>query len=101
MNKKASIGNSEGFNYVVKINFLEDNSFYKLAFGRQLSDLRRITYFKEDKETKTTHILAKGVSTLKSVKSWIKAEKPSEFYARWRKDSSSYKDDSVEIFYRN
>jgi len=34
-----------------------------------------------------------------SVKKWVKEMNLSEFYAMWKKDSSSYKDDSVEIFY--
>ena len=31
---------------------------------------------------------------------WVKENKPSEFFASWEKDSSSYKDDSVEIFFK-
>ena len=34
-----------------------------------------------------------------AVKEWVKENKPSEFYALWEKESSFYKDDSVEIFF--
>jgi hypothetical protein len=35
------------------------------------------------------------------VKDWIKTNKPKEFYAVWKMDTSHFKDDVVEIFYKN
>lgn len=50
-------------------------------------------------EFKKATIGAKGKGTLPAVKAWIKEKKPSQYYAKWEKDSSSYKDDVVEIKY--
>jgi len=97
---KPSYGSFEDKNYVVKINKLSSNDFYSQPFGRSMADRKLVKSFIEDSETKTTHIDAKGKSTLSSVKLWIKENKPSEFYATWKKDSSNYKDDSVKLFYK-
>lgn len=98
--KSPSFGSSDGNNYAVKIDKLSSNDFYSQSFGRSMADRKLVRSFTEDPETKTTHVNAKGKATLSSVKSWIKDIKPSEFYATWRKDSSSYKDDSVKLFYK-
>jgi hypothetical protein len=95
--RKPAFGNSEGFNYAVNIEGIE-NEFFKYAFGRQLDDLKKVKEWM--KSAKKYNVDAKGKPTLSSVKSWIKMTKPSEFYAKWKKDSSNYKDDSVEIFYK-
>ena len=95
--RKPSFGSHDGNNYAVQINGLDSNEFYKQPFGRQLGDLRKVQEWK--KTAKSTHIGAKGKGTMPSVKKWVKEMNLSEFYAMWKKDSSSYKDDSVEIFY--
>ena len=40
--RKPSFGNNDGKNYVVQINNLDSNDFYKQPFGRQLSDLKKV-----------------------------------------------------------
>jgi len=96
--RKTSFGSVGGFNYAVSIDSLDSNEFYKKIFGQQLSDLRRVQDF--CKEAKSDHVGSKGKATMASVKRWVKEVKPSEFYARWQKDSANYKDDCVEIFYK-
>ena len=97
--RKPAFGTSDGFSYAVNIPTLDSNEFLKMPFGRQLDDSRKVGEWK--KTSKSTHVGAKGKGTLPSVKKWVKENKPSEFYAKWKMDSSSYKDDSVEIFYKN
>jgi hypothetical protein len=70
-----------------------------MPFGRQLGDLRKVQEWK--KSAKSTHVGSKGKATLPAVRKWVKEVKPSEFYAKWKMDSPNYKDDSVEIFYKN
>jgi hypothetical protein len=91
------IGNdSSSHNILVKIKGV-DKDFYKAPFGRQIDDLRKVKAFTGT--AKTAYVDAKHKGTLAAVKQWIKATNPSEYYAKWRKDSSNYKDDSVQIFY--
>lgn len=93
------IGNdSSTHNIIVKIKGV-DKEFYKAPFGRQLDDLKKVKAFIET--AKSYYVGAKGKGTLAAVKQWIKATNPSEYYAKWRKDSSNYKDDSVQVYYRN
>jgi len=96
--KKPSFGKAGKNNYAVKIESLDRNDFYNQSFGRQLDDLRKIKEWK--KEAKIGDADAKGKATLSAVKKWIKENKPKEFYASWQADSSNYKDDSVEIYYK-
>ena len=98
--RKAGFGNSEGFSHAVSIDALDSNEFFKASFGRQLNDLKRVREWKASQGVKTDHVGAKGKSTMAAVKKWVKEVKPTEFYARWKQDSSNYKDDSVEIFYK-
>jgi hypothetical protein len=51
------------------------------------------------KEAKVTRADAKGKATVQSVKNWVKLYEPTQFYARWKKDTEFYKDDSVEVYY--
>jgi len=93
------IGNdSSTHNILVKIKGV-DKEFYKAPFGRQIEDLKKVKAFIET--AKTAYVDAKHKGTLAAVKQWIKAKNPSEYYAKWRKDSSSYKDDSVQVYYRD
>jgi len=96
--KKPAFGTSDGFSYAVNIPTLDSNEFLKMPFGRQLDDSRKVGEWK--KTAKKAYVGAKGKGTLPSVKKWVKENKPSEFYAKWKMDSSSWKDDSVEIFYK-
>ena len=84
-------------NYAVQINNI-DNDYPSMPFGRQIEYRTKIKDFKDT--AKKTRVDAKGKGTMPSVKAWVKDNKPSEFWASWPKDSSSYKDDSVEIFYK-
>ena len=97
---KASYGDSEGYSYAVQINTLSNNEYFKLPFGRAMSDMNLVNVWLKSEGIKTFNIDSKGKPTMKSVKEWVKQNKPTEFYARWKKDSSSYKDDSVEINYK-
>lgn len=95
---KPSFGSDREFNYAVNVKGLESNGFYTKSFGHQISDLRKIQEFQN--AAKKGYVDAKGKATLTSVKNWVKENHPQEFYARWKKDSSHYKDDSVEIHYK-
>lgn len=97
--KKQFIGNADGFSWAVKLDGINPE-FPKEPFGRQIDGLRRSRVFVKEPDTKSYHVGAKGKSTLAAVRAWVKETKPSEFYARWKSDSSIYKDDSVEIFYK-
>ena len=84
-------------NYAVQINGIE-NDFPSKPFGQQIDASKKLKEFKAT--AKSTRVGAKGKATMTAVKEWIKENKPSEFFASWEKDSSSYKDDSVEIFFK-
>lgn len=93
------IGNdSSSHNIIVKIKGV-DKEFYKAPFGRQIDDLKKVKAFIET--AKTYYVDAKRKGTLAAVKQWLKEKKPSEYYAKWKKDSSNYKDDSVQVYYRD
>ena len=90
-------GSDSEFSYAVKINGI-DNKFPTMSFGRALPYIRQAKEF--EKSAKSDEVNAKGKSTLAAVKSWVKDNKPSEFFAKWRKDSKFYKDDGVTIYYK-
>ena len=93
------IGNdSFTHNIIVKIKGV-DKEYYRAPFGRQMDDLKKVKAFMET--AKTAYVNAKHKGTLTAVKRWIKETSPSEYYAKWRKDSSNYKDDSVKVYYRS
>jgi len=98
--RKPAFGEAEGKSYAVQINSLDTNEFFKQSFGRSMGDWRKAQQFVADPSTKKDYVDAKGKPTMASVKKWVKDMNPSEFYAKWQKDSSSWKDDSVEIFYK-
>ena len=93
----ASFGKSEGFSYAVKVDGLSSNDFYKRGFGAVVSEASTLKRFKE--KAKKGHVRAKGKDTLRAVRAWVKENRPSQFYARWKSDSPMWKDDSVEIYY--
>ena len=84
------------FSFVLKIEGVPSNLF-TLPFGQQIDGLKKIKEFQKiaDKD----YVDAKGKATMAAVKGWIKDNKPKQYYAKWGADSSSYKDDSVEIYY--
>ena len=43
---------------------------------------------------------AKGKATIPAVKRELKLLKANEYFVKWQKDTASYKDDSIEIFYK-
>jgi len=94
---KSFVGDSDGFSWAVQLEGV-DNEFPKMPFGRRMDDEKKAIEF--SKSAKKGYVGAKGKSTLASVKKWIKEKSPSQFYAKWKSDSSMYKDDSVEIFYK-
>ena len=96
--RKASFGKTKDMSYAVQIDSLDSNDFYTQAFGRQISDLKKADEF--IKTAKKGYVDGKGKATLPAVRKWVKENQPSEFYAKWKSDSSWYKDDSIEIFYK-
>jgi hypothetical protein len=93
---KTVFGSNDGFSYAVNLNGA-DNEFFKQPFGRQLDTLKKIKEFTA--KAKKGSVGAKGKPTLAAVKDWVKMNQPTQFYAKWKMDSTSYKDDSVEIYY--
>lgn len=96
---KPFFGTADGMSYAVKLNGASpNNSFPQMGFGRIVDNRKLIGDFKAS--AKKGYVGAKGKPTLASVKKWVKENSPDEFYASWKADSSSYKDDSVEIYYK-
>ena len=93
---KPVFGSNDGNNYAVNVDGV-DNGFFKQSFGRQIDDIRRINAWKDT--AKKGHVDAKGKPTKTAVRRWVNEVKPREFYAQWKSDSASWKDDSVEIYY--
>lgn len=98
--KKGSFGSTENRNYVVKVDVLDSNDYWKKSFGQSLSDAKKVRDWLQSEGMKVFSIDAKGKPTMSSVKTWIKDNNPKEYYAVWRKDSDYYKDDSVDIYYK-
>lgn len=96
--KKPAFGHNDGSSFAVNVKSVSSNDFLSRSFGQQLSDAKIVGDWK--KTAKKAYVGAKGKSTLTAVKNWVKEKNPSEFYARWKSDSQSFKDDSVEIFYK-
>ena len=96
--RKPAFGTSDGSSYAVQINNLDSNDFPSQPFGRQMDDMKKVREWQ--KTAKKGYAGAKGKATLPAVKKWVKENQPSEFYAKWKADSGSWKDDSVEIFYK-
>ena len=95
---KPFFGKSEGNSFAVNIISI-DNEFPTKSFGQRLGDMKKVGVWK--KTAKTAHVGSKGKATLPSVRRWVKENKPVEFYAVWKSDSNSYKDDSIEIYYKD
>jgi hypothetical protein len=91
-----SVATQAGKNYAVKVDGVNPR-YYQQIFGRQLDDLKRINAFKL--KAKSYHVGSKGKATLSAVRTWLKEQKPSQYFAVWTSDSSNYKDDCVEVWY--
>jgi len=95
---KTTIKQCGGTNYAYKVEGV-NTDFHTMPFGRQLDDMRKIREFMEG--ATSYHVGCKGKASLSAVRQWIKERKPTQFYAKWRADSANWKDDSVEIFYKD
>ena len=97
--RTPGFGEADGFYFAVQIDSLERNDFFTQPFGRSIGDMKKAQTWAET--AKTGYVDAKGKNTMPAVKKWIKDNKPTEFYARWKKDKlGEYSDDSVEISYK-
>lgn len=95
---KATYDKGRESTIVYKVDGVQPN-FHKAPFGRQLDDLRKIQKFINDPNTKDHYIGCKGKANFATVKEWIKEHQPTQFYAKWKTDSTFCKDDSVRIYY--
>lgn len=95
---KAFIGKSDGMNFAVKINGFDNMSLKGGNFGTQVKLNGYLKKFKQG--AKEVYIGSKGKATISSVKTWVKENNPTEFFAKWKPDSSFYKDDNVKILYK-
>lgn len=96
---KAAFGTAGKMSYAIKLNSIDDNEFMKKSFAQQVPSIRAAREFMAS--AKKDYVDAKGKATLAAVKAWVKENKPSEFYSLWQMDSSFYKNDVVEIFYKD
>lgn len=98
---KAQYGSSDSDNktdYAVKIDSLDRNDFFKEPFGRAINDIRKVEPFKQS--AKVGYIGCKHkANNMQAVKTWLKENKPSQFFASWKKQTSIYKDDVITIYY--
>lgn len=77
---KPAFGGNRDFNYAVKINGLNAQDFWTLSSPDKLSSSKKAREFTKKADW---HVVdAKGKSTMKAVKDWVKKNKPSEFYAQ-------------------
>ena len=86
----------DGLNYAIKLAGFNP-SFLDLPFGRQIEYFKILKDFQ--KGAKRSYINAKGKATKAAVKQWLKENKPKAYYAKWRQDSSMFKDDIVDILF--
>jgi hypothetical protein len=93
---KKFIGKIEKFNYAAQLKDFDCSTLKNPNFVNQLKLQKFVREWK--KGAKIEYVSAKGRPTLSAVKEWVKENNPTEFYAKWQSDSSTYKDDTVEIF---
>lgn len=82
------------YNYVVKLNGVPSTitpDDLELTYSKIVNDFI--------KTAKRDNAPCKGRPSLPAVKRLIAAISPTQVYARWRKDSADWKDDSVDIYY--
>ena len=93
---KATFGHGDGFTWAYSVDGVE-RDLHTMPFGRALDGMRKLKSFADS--AKVSWVDAKHKPTLSAVKAWVKDNNPSQFYAKWKSDSSTYKDDSIEIYY--
>ncbi len=81
--RKPVFGSSDGWSYAVNIKSLDSNAFLKEPFGRRLGDVKKVNDWIQT--AKQDFVGSKGKSTLASVRAWVKENKLTEFYAKWKK----------------
>lgn len=84
---KPKFENVRGMNFAYQIEGVTDAD----------RDYKEVAEF--TKTAKKGYVGAKGKATMPAVKKWVRENKPSQFYAKWKADSSMWKDDTVEIWY--
>lgn len=94
---KTSFGNDGEYNYAFRVESVEAE-FYRRPFGRRLDSIRKAEAFCRRAVKYSIDCKGGGKPTMSCVKKWVKENKPSQFYAKWKMDSSCYKDDSVTIY---
>lgn len=75
----------------------KDSEFNVMIFGRQIEHFKTIEAFKA--ANKSQWISKKRISAAKSIKEFLKMMRAKEFYCSYY-DSSTYSDDSFEIWYK-
>ena len=96
--EKPFVGASDGKSWAVNISGVKGGNLPR-NLGWQISNRDIISAFKKD--AKSTYADAKGKPTIPAVKKHLKMLGATEYYANWKPDSSSYKDDSVQIWYKD
>jgi len=96
--EKPFVGASDGKSWAVNISGVKGGNLPR-NLGWQISNRDIISAFKKD--AKSTYADAKGKPTIPAVKKHLKMLGATEYYANWKSDSSSYKDDSVQIWYKD
>ena len=92
--RSGYVGTISGGNSIaIKIDGIDDG---EARLGTR-NGMKAIDAFK--KTAKKTYADAKGKKTIPAVKKAIKMQGATQYYAKWKSDSASYKDDSVEIWY--
>lgn len=95
---KGFVGNSDGSSWAVNIDDIKGGNQPR-NLGWSIDNRTVIADFK--KKAKKTYVGAKGKATLPAVKKALKMLGATQYFAQWKSDSSSYKDDSVEIWYKS
>lgn len=91
---KGLVADHGGYSTAVLIDGINPQDALKLN-SRDV--LMKIKEFKA--KAKQAWAGSKGKKTIPAVKKEIKLQGAKQYYARWKSDSSSYKDDSVQIWF--
>jgi hypothetical protein len=81
--------------YAAFIDGVDSNGY--TSSGVQYDVAKQVDAFK--KTAKKTYADTKGKKSLPAVKKHIKMVGAKQYFAQWQSDSSSHKDDSIEIYY--
>lgn len=77
---------------------IKEKHFNILPWGRQVEYLQKIETWKQ--YSKKIHISQKSRSTAKAIKEFKDLYRPTEYFFVDR-ETANYRDDSIEIWYRN